>query len=146
MLHIQAQRQQSGCTQIRRWLIAIRAIAGGGSCRSFWWRAASELVQIVSSFVIFSALALVAGTASSALAIASCLDIDLRCFQQRSSQLSDSIQLASRFAHLPFRHRASIRNPELSADLELPSSLNHLRGHLYHSVFFKQAIYGCCSS
>jgi hypothetical protein len=50
--------------------------------------AASELVQSVSSFVIFAARPLITGTASSALAIAACPGIVLHSSQQKSLQLS----------------------------------------------------------
>ncbi|KAL7927956.1 hypothetical protein ACQKWADRAFT_18151 [Trichoderma austrokoningii] len=104
-------------------------------------------MQIVSSFVIFSTLP---GTASSALAIASCLCIALHHFKQTALQhsLPPAAETSSRHLHLSICRPLSCVYPQPKT---LRQSVNRslarpLRQHLFDSVFFKQAAYGCCSS
>lgn len=137
-------------TQTATMLIDIQRWQSGGlllSARSgaaFWRRAASELMPIVSSFVILAALQLLADTASSALAIASCLGIVLRRFQQKSLQApllfaaKTSSQHLDLIKHLPSRyriHRSATHNTP-------PLSNSHPRSPIYEGIcilFFSQA-------
>lgn len=140
------------------WLIDIQRWQSGGlllSARSgaaFWWRAASELMPIVSSFVTLAALQLLASTASSALAIASCLGIVLHRSQQKSLQApllfaaKTSSQHLDLIKHLLSRyriHRSATHNTP-------PLSSSHPRSPIYDGIcilfFLEQATYGCCSS